>query len=172
LIHETYTQPKQPLEIERKFLVPTLPEDLEKYDNTTIRQGYVAVAEDGAEMRIRAMSAKYTVTVKSQSPGNQTGMSRVEYEMPIPRSLFAKLWEQTEGNKIEKVRFYIPHNEHTIELDIYFGELEGLITAEVEFETEAAANSFVPPSWIGEDITKNKAFKNQNLARFGKPEYL
>lgn len=168
--HETFSQPSQPLEIERKFLITKLPDNLEKYDNTTIRQGYVAVAEDGSEMRVRAMSATYTLAVKSQLPGNQTGMSRVENEIPIPQSLFAKLWELTQGNRVEKVRFFVPYGEYTIELDIYFGELEGLVTAEVEFENETSANGFVPPIWLGDDITKNKAYKNQNLARFGKPE--
>ena len=51
------------------------------------------------------------------------------------------------------------------ELDIYYGELEGLITVETEFKSEKEANEFIVPNWYGKEITYDKRYKNKNLAR-------
>ena len=55
------------------------------------------------------------------------------------------------------------------ELDVYHGELTGLVTVEVEFSSLEEAESFSPPAWFGEDITEDKRYKNKNLARNGRP---
>lgn len=168
--HESYTAPQQPKEIERKFLVNRLPENLDSCDNSMIRQGYVHIGDDGSEVRVRSKSMQYFLTGKSDAPDTMGGMVRTESELQISKKVFDMLWPTTAGKQVEKVRFVIPYHEHDIELDIYLGELNGLVTAEVEFEDEATAIAFTPPDWLGEDITKNKAYKNQNLAQHGKPQ--
>ena len=57
--------------------------------------------------------------------------------------------------------------DRTVELDIYCGDLTGLITAEVEFDTLEQQVNFVPPSWFGEDVTENERYKNRNLSAKG-----
>jgi CYTH domain-containing protein len=52
----------------------------------------------------------------------------------------------------------------TAELDVYGGALEGLLTAEIEFPSEAAARAFAPPPWLGEEVTGDATYANQNLA--------
>jgi CYTH domain-containing protein len=167
---EKYSNPVQPVEIERKFLVSSLPEHLDRYDNSMIRQGYVVIGEDGSEVRIRSKSTLCYITVKKPASSENDGLKRLEIDEQIPRQLFDELWKSTEGMRVEKVRFVIPYNNYVIELDIYLGELSGLVTAEVEFDDENTAMEFTPPDWLGEDVTSIKAYKNQNLARFGKPE--
>jgi adenylate cyclase len=55
----------------------------------------------------------------------------------------------------------------TIELDVYHGQLEGLITAEIEFASAEAAAAFRPPAWLGREITDDPGYKNKRLATHG-----
>jgi CYTH domain-containing protein len=153
-------------EIERKFLVTgDLPADLERHPSDPIRQGYIAIADDGTEVRIRARGDGRTLTVKS-SPSR----ARVEEELEIDARRFDSLWPLTEGRRIEKRRYVISASEdRSIELDVYAGALEGLVTAEVEFESERQAEEFEPPSWIGAEVTGDARYSNQSLATRGRP---
>lgn len=153
-----------PVEIERKFLVRALPENLEDFDHKTIRQGYMVIGADGSEARLRDKAGSYTLTVKSKGE-----LSRGEWETPITEEQFTTLWGTTAGKRVEKTRYAIPYGEHTIELDIYEGDLAGLVSAEVEFASEADAQAFEVPEWFADDVTANSGFKNQNLALNGLP---
>ncbi len=55
-----------------------------------------------------------------------------------------------------------------IELDIFDEPFSSLILAEVEFCSENAANAFLPPSWLGEDVTYDSRYHNSTLSGFGK----
>jgi CYTH domain-containing protein len=153
-------------EIERKFLVTgELPDDLDRYPSEEISQGYVAVADDGTEARVRACGDDYTLTVKS-GPSR----ARVEEKIEIDERRFESLWPLTAGRRIEKRRYLIPAGDQlSIELDLYSGELDGLVTAEIEFDSEDQAEAFEPPPWIGSDVTGDGAYSNQSLAVHGRP---
>ncbi|HML95624.1 MAG TPA: CYTH domain-containing protein [Thermodesulfobacteriota bacterium] len=151
-------------EIERKFLVKEMPDGLSGYEVHRIRQGYVSIGEDGTEVRLREKDGKFFLTVKSG--GN---LKRYEVEIRIGRKDFHALWPFTEGRRVEKLRYEIPYGPHVIELDVYSGRFEGLVTAEVEFESSEASAAFTPPKWIGKDITSDKRYKNKNLSRNGLP---
>lgn len=154
----------------RKFSVEAIPEmlDLTQVPQCTIRQGFVAISPDGAETRVRSTDDRlFEMTVKS-------GGTRQRSEHPpvvIDRGMFDALWAQTDGRQIEKTRYKIPHdNKLCIKLDIYAGHLDGLMTAEVEFPggPEAAsirAQLFKPPVWFGDEVSEDRRYKNQNLAR-------
>ena len=168
-------RPNQLVEVERKFLIDleSLPFDPEGFEHTTIRQGYLAVSDDGSETRIRDFGndQRFELTVKSNGT-----VARKEKNIQIDKEVFESLWPLTLERRIEKTRYYIPYvdpegDKHTIELDIYHGpsHLNGLCTAEVEFEgreTEATlrADTFQPPEWFGEDISSNPSYKNRSLA--------
>ena len=155
----------QPLEIERKFIVKHLPENLGQYKHAEIRQGYLAITQDGTEVRLRQKGDKYYQTVKKGS-----GKVRFESEVEITKDQFESQWMTTEGRRVEKTRYEIPHESGTIELDIYHGTLEGLLSAEMEFLSEDASNRFTAPEWLGEEVTENADYKNQNLALHGLPK--
>lgn len=156
----------QPQEIERKFLVDIklLEGNPDDYEHATIRQGYLAIAEDGSEARVRDKAGKYSLTVKTGGD-----LVRGEWETELTEGQFETLWLATDGKRVEKTRFKIPYGEHVIELDIYEGGLEGLVSAEIEFEDAYAAEQFEPPVWLCKDVTQESGFKNQNLARNGVP---
>lgn len=162
---ETHDKLPRLQEIERKFLVSTLPENLEQYPHKEIIQGYLAITEDGTEVRLRQKGKKYFQTVKSGK-----GKTRFESEIELTEEQFNALWEATQGKRVEKTRYEIPHENGVIELDVYRGDLKGLLSAEMEFSNEDASNNFVAPEWMSEEVTDDKGYKNQNLALHGIPK--
>ncbi len=146
------------MEIERKYLVKTLPDDLETYPYKEIEQGYLST---NPVVRIRRSNEKYILTYKGSGM-----MVREEYNLPLTKESFEHMKPKADGIFIEKRRYLIPYNEKlTVELDIFRGELEPLILAEVEFDTEEEANSFIPPEWFGEDVTFSTEYHNSTLSQ-------
>ena len=153
------------MEIERKFLVAAPPGDLDRHPASAIEQGYLAIEPGGVEVRVRRRAGKAVLTAKAG-----TGRTRAEEEVAIDAGAFERLWPLTEGRRVEKVRHLIPaENGLTIELDVYGGDLAGLVVAEVEFPDEAAADAFVAPAWMGADVTDDERYKNHRLAVDGRP---
>ncbi|HVY55081.1 MAG TPA: AAA family ATPase [Thermodesulfobacteriota bacterium] len=152
-------------EIERKFLVNEIPEDLYKYPSSHISQGYLEVTDDETEVRIRGKEGRFFKTVKSGQ-----GLERKEIETVIGDEAYNELWPKTAGRRIEKRRYEVPYEAHVIELDIYLGDLAGLIVAEVEFESVEESTRFMPPQWFGREVTDDSRYKNRNLALHGRPD--
>ena len=153
------------VEIERKFLVAALPPDLADHPGQRIEQGYLAIAPDGVEVRVRRRAGQATLTVKS-GPGEV----RVEEEMALEERRFDTLWQLTEGRRVSKTRHEIPLPGGAVaELDVYDGDLDGLLTVEIEFGTLETSEAFVPPPWIGRELTGDKRYANQSLALEGLP---
>ena len=152
------------MEIERKFLVDEVP-DLGAHESVPIEQGYLALAADGgAEVRLRRRGDERLLTIKGG-----TGEVRAEEELEFDRERFESLWPLTEGRRVSKTRHLIPLGELTVELDVYEGELDGLVTAEVEFGSEAEADRFEPPAWLGREVTGDERYLNERLAIDGAP---
>lgn len=150
-------------EIERKFLLDALPDDLP--DGEAIDQGYLAIMDDGLEVRIRRRAGRCTLTVKQGK-----GAVRAEEELDIEPDRFERLWPLTAERRVEKTRHVVPwEGGLAIEVDVYAGALEGLLVAEVEFASPDAADAFAPPAWFGADVTEDGRYKNAALATRGRP---
>ena len=162
---ETETEINAPLEIERKWLVNKFPAPFRSFPHKKIRQGYLLISPDGGEARIREKDDKYTFTLKKG-----TGKVRQELEIEISKEDFDVIWTSTIGKRVEKTRFTIPNSGSMIEVDIYHGNLEGLMTAEVEFESEDTSNAFSVPDWFEQEVTEDERFKNQSLSVDGIPQ--
>ena len=147
------------LEIERKFLVRKLPDDLASNPNTKISQGYLVSTDDGLQVRLRRSGHQYTLTFKRGS-----GNVREEREVELTATQFDALWPATQGKRLVKTRYEIPLGKHTVEIDVYHERHEGLIVAEVEFDEEEAARNFQPTDWLGDDVTGDPRYSNQLLA--------
>lgn len=153
------------LEIERKFTIKELPENINQYTHDDIKQGYYTDISTNIEFRLRQKSNKFYKTYKK---GN--GLTREEFETEIPEEEFNTFWPLTKEKRLEKTRYYIPYDKHTIELDVYKNSLQGLITVEIEFKTEDEANEFIIPDWFDKDVTNDEEYKNKNLASKEKHE--
>ncbi len=158
--------PPAGVEIERKWLVRELPEEeLGDAPADRIAQGYLAVGGDNEpEVRLRRRNERTLLTVKSSG-----GLARVEEEIEVDERTFDSLWPLTESRRVEKTRHMIPHGDATLELDVYEGDLDGLVVAEVEFASEEASRAFDPPPWLGEDVTEDGRYKAKRLAVDGAP---
>jgi adenylate cyclase len=151
------------MEIERKFLVAD-PPDLDHTESDQIEQGYLALGADG-EVRLRRRGERLLLTAKRGG-----GISRDEAEVDLDREAFERLWPLTEGRRLRKRRHVLPQGDLRIELDVYQGDLEGLVVAEIEFDTEDEARAFQPPDWIGDEVTGDDRYLNETLAAKGRPE--
>ena len=145
------------MEIERKYLLKQLPEHLETYPHHHLEQGYLCTAP---VVRIRKDDDRYELTYKSGGM-----MVREEYNLLLTREAYEHLKTKIDGRLITKNRYMIPYDGYTIELDIFENDLAPLVLAEVEFETEEAANQFTPPQWFGKDVTFSGAYHNSVLSR-------
>jgi adenylate cyclase len=154
------------LEIERRFLVASLPDDIRtqirNLPYTDITQGY-----SGFRLR-RSVTSKGEVTYIMGIKTSQSADPRIsikhEEEWPIDEARFRELWPSVDEGIIEKRRYRISHGEHTIQLDIFRGgEIDGRMLAEVEFNSVDEAQAFRPPEWFGSDVTS--VVSNAKLAR-------
>ena len=148
------------MEIERKFLVNTLPGDLSSFHKRIIEHGYLCRIP---AIRVRNDNGRFFFTLKSGG----LGMSHEELESEIPEEAFKHLLKKTDGIVIKKDRYEIPYERYIIELDIFKDELDGLIIAEVEFPSEEEALDFTPPDWLGKDVTGDPKYTNSNLSMKG-----
>ena len=147
----------KPMEIERKYLIRRLPENLSQYQCKKIAQGYICT---NPVVRIRKSDDEYYLTYKGKGL-----MAREEYNLPLTQEGYEHMLPKIDGRLIEKSRYLIPlDGKLTAELYIFEGDLAPLIIVEVEFDSLDAANSFSPPEWFGEDVTESRKYHNSNLA--------
>lgn len=159
------------MEIERKFTIKELPEDLIQYVCRELEQGYLC---NRPVVRVRKSvkngEASYILCYKSklglEQKEDATAQVCREEEMPLTKEAYEKLLSKVDGRVITKRRYLIPYDAYTIELDIFAGELTGLVFAEVEFPDEKAAAEFVPPAWFDKDVTFDDRFRNGWLAQW------
>ena len=146
------------MEIERKFLIAKLPENLEGYPSRTLEQAYLCTEP---VVRVRRSGDTYTLTYKSKGL-----MSREEYNLPLTAESYEHLKQKADGNIIRKQRYRIPLEDGLIaELDLFAPPFETLTLAEVEFSSEQQALDFVPPEWFGEEVTWSTEYHNSTLSR-------
>ena len=150
------------MEIERKFLTKHIPFDITVYPYKQISQAYISFSPT---IRIRQSDDKYILTVKGKGH-----LAREEFELLLTKEDYDSLFLKTEGTPVVKKRYLVPVEEYTAEVDIYEGELEGLMTTEVEFPSLEAAEAFVAPEWFGRDVSEEKAYKNTSLSLYGMPK--
>ena len=133
------------MEIERKYLVSGIPDNIDSYPCRFIEQGYLNTAP---VVRVRRDNDNYYLTYKGGGM-----MAREEYNLPLNKEAYEHLIKKADGNG------------YTIELDIFEGLFAGTILAEVEFPTIEAANSYTAPSWFIDDVTNDPAYHNSNMSR-------
>lgn len=147
------------LEIERKFLIKG---DFRPYVTHSVRiaQAYLCVSKKST-IRIRIKGEEAFLTVKGAS--NAHGFARHEFEYAIPLADAQEMMRLSPFPAIEKERCYVPCGKHTYEVDVFHGEREGLVLAELELESEQEA--FERPDWLGEEVTGDIRYYNAFMAQ-------
>lgn len=145
------------MEIERKYLIIHPPADYRTWPYHQIEQAYLCTAP---VVRIRRQDDQYYLTYKSKGL-----LAREEYNLPLTKESYEHLLSKADGIVLTKKRYLQPLDGGlTIEFDVFEGEYEGLMLAEVEFPTIEAAESFLPPQWFDRDVTLSGEYQNSRLA--------
>lgn len=156
------------MEIERRFLIRNknkVNELIEEFKDSkkAIVQDYI-FSDIFTAIRKRKIEkngqVKYVYTVKT----GKSNLSVNEYESEITKEQYDKL-EKDEGRiTIEKDRYFIPYIENLIiELDVFHGAYEGIIFAEIEYETEKQAYDVRVPDWF--DVEIGEKVSNDMMSR-------
>jgi CYTH domain-containing protein len=176
------------VEIERKFLVEKLPENLESYDRHVIEQGYLNVSP---AVRVRREDDIFYMTYKGKRSPESGGIGQVEYNMPLDEESYLNLIDKADGNIIRKTRYLLPLNNDAftdeflknssetalnlkngnikIELDVFEGIFSGLYIAEVEFQSEEAAENYKKASWFCREVTGDIKYSNAYMSAHTRP---
>ncbi|KQR65187.1 CYTH domain-containing protein [Pedobacter sp. Leaf176] len=153
-------------EIERKFLInPAKWAELTKPGGKHLRQGYIST-EPHKTIRIRVAAGKGWLTIK----GISTGATRLEYEYEIPLNEAVELLDNFAENELEKTRYEIAFEGKLWEVDVFSGDNDGLIVAEIELTSEDEL--FELPDWILEEVTHEKKYYNSNLTTYPFKDWL
>ncbi len=148
-------------EIERKFLLKD--DSWKEFADvgSDYKQAYLAITMERT-VRVRIAADKGYLTIKGPSVEGKIGHAEYEYEIPLSdaNDLFNHLCEP---GKIEKTRYNIRYENHIWEVDVFHGDNEGLIIAEVEMQSEDEIVAL--PSWVGEEVTGRSEYANAMLAR-------
>lgn len=159
------------MEIERKFLINSIPDNLDEYPFKRIEQAYLNI---NPVVRVRREDDDYYMTYKGSGM-----MAREESNLPLTKDAYYHLLLKADGNVINKRRYLIPllHPQVVegapkppdgysllIELDVFEKPFAPLIIAEVEFGSKEAAEAFLPPEWFGEEVTYKREYHNSNMA--------
>lgn len=158
------------MEIEKKYTIKKLPENLETYPCKIIEQAYLNTSP---VVRVRKSDDSYYLTYKGSGL-----MAREEYNLPLDESSYRHLLKKADGNIISKKRYVIPIDNPQfedgygltvpklcIELDIFAPPFSPLVMAEVEFPDIGMANAFIPPAWFDEDVTNNPEYHNSVMSQ-------
>ena len=150
------------LEIERKFRVRDDSYKTQATGHTRIEQGYIA-SGNGRTVRVRIRGDRGYITIKG--PSLDGGLSRYEFETEIAVGDARDLMQLCEPGIIQKERWLVPLEDgHTVEVDEFFGDNEGLVMAEIELA--GPDDPFPRPSFLGEEVTGDRRFYNSHLRRY------
>ena len=148
------------VEIERKFLVKSDQYKSESFKVQRIIQGYLSSVPE-RNVRVRLIGDQGFLTVKGI--GNESGVSRFEWEVKISQKEAEQLLQICEPGKIDKSRYLINSNNYIIEVDEFLGDNEGLGIAEIELNSEE--ETFEKPKWLGEEVTGQIRYYNSELMK-------
>ena len=144
-------------EIERKYLVKSdvyLRLATERHE---VKQGYLC-ADGVRTVRVRLWDDRGVLTIKGQ--GN--GVSRFEWEQQIPGADAKELFGLCQPGRVEKTRYIVPLGELKVEVDVFHGENEGLVFAEIELPAEDYR--FALPEWLGPEVTGDPRYYNAYIS--------
>ena len=147
------------IEIERKFLVLSTNFLRESFTFGRIVQGYLS-SHPERSVRVRIKEDKGFITVKGKS--SSSGTTRMEWEKQIHPEEAKMLLSICENGIIDKVRHEIYIGKHLYEVDVFSGDNEGLIMAEIELKSEDEV--FENPFWLGQEVTNDERFYNAYLS--------
>jgi CYTH domain-containing protein len=154
-------------QVERRFLVDF--DDIPRGvmgQSTDIVQSYISFTP---EIRLRNVNGnEFLFTLRT--PINDGGEAhRRDVEFNLTADEYNELFQKISGTAIRKARYRVTYDDVNVRLDIFFGDLDGLVFAEILFSDAEEAAAFMPLHWFGEEITEDGRYRNAALSRDGMP---
>ncbi len=146
-------------EIEHKFLLSNNDWKNHIHKSSEYKQGYL-ISDNKRSIRVRISNNKAWLNIKSATIG--TLRQEYEYEIPLEegKEILSTLCEKP---IIEKTRYFVPYKQHIWEIDVFSGDNEGLIVAEVELSK--VGELFARPDWLGKEVTEDIRYYNNQLCK-------
>ena len=141
-------------EFELTYLIKELPLGVKDSPHKEILDIYIPAHAEHTILRIRKSGDTYEITKKQPAHGIDSS-HQIENTIPLSREEFADLSVMT-GKRIEKTRYYYQENSVTYEVDVFKGDLAGLVVVDVEFKSNEQKDRFVPPTWVLADVAQAK----------------
>ena len=153
------------VERERRYLLQDLPEGLNRADHhLQITDNYIT----GTRLRIRKVrdpkTNKWVVKFTQKFAPDQSDFSRTIITNTYLNALEAETLSVFEANEIRKNRYKFEFDGRQFSIDMFLGDLFGLVLAEVSFETDEELQSFRKPAWALADVTKVELFTGGRLS--------
>lgn len=146
-------------EIERKFLLKNASWKKFADEGTHYSQGYL-IGSKAASVRVRIQGHRAFLNIKSAT----IDITRQEFEYEIPFDEATEILETLcEKPLIEKTRFHVNDEDHLWEIDVFSGDNNGLIVAEIELNNKE--EMFAKPDWLGEEVSDDVRYYNVNLVK-------
>ncbi len=146
------------IEIERKFLVKNnLWQDSVK-KGTDFKQAYLT-SGGSCSIRVRKEGSEANLNIKSATPE----ILRQEFEYPIPLDEAEELLSLFCTTAVTKKRYEVEYAGKTWEIDVFSGDNDGLIVAEIELDD--IDEEFALPPWAGDEVSSEVRYYNTELAR-------
>ncbi|HEV3471250.1 MAG TPA: hypothetical protein VG148_18135 [Pyrinomonadaceae bacterium] len=153
------------VERERRYLLRGLPEGVSPRDeHAQITDNYIT------NTRLRLRKSRWV-------PTGEWSLKLTQKHTPAPpdfaRALITTLYLNRaeyealsvfEANELRKNRYYLRHEGRLYSVDVFLGDLRGLILAETDFDTDAELDAFAPPPFAAADVTREELFTGGRLA--------
>lgn len=141
-------------ELERTYLVKELPSGFEGTRSEEMLDIYIPSSVEHPVLRIRKTGEKYEITKKEPFEKGDAS-HQIETTIPLTKAEYAEFCKLP-GKRVQKTRFTYQENKVSYEIDIFRGDLEGLVLVDVEFSSLEEKDAFVPPTWCLAEVTQEK----------------
>ncbi len=153
------------LERERRYLLDGLPEGLTRASpHVQITDNYIT----GTRLRLRKVrepqTNKWTVKFTQKFAPNPADLSRAIITNIYLTAAESEVLSVFEANEIRKNRYAHEFAGRKFSIDMFLGDLLGLVLAETSFNSDEELDSFPPPPFAVEDVTNNDLFAGGNLS--------
>jgi adenylate cyclase len=141
------------IELEKTFLAKTIPDNLQSLKSKEIIDIYIPKTKEHPKIRIRKNGSKFELTKKEPVDNDPSVLK--EQNINLTQEEFNAL-NKLEGKRVHKIRYYYPYKNHTAELDVFLGNLKGLVLVDFEFTTQEKKDEFIMPDFCLADVTPEK----------------
>ncbi|MEA2205642.1 MAG: hypothetical protein QOE77_2418 [Blastocatellia bacterium] len=153
------------VERERRFLLQDLPEGLSRADpHVQITDNYIT----GTRLRLRKVrdpkTNKWTIKFTQKFAPDPRDLSRTIITNTYLNALETESLAISDANEIRKNRYHFDYEGHTFAIDMFLGDLFGLVLAEVSFASDAEMENFPPPSFALAEVTNDETFSGGRLS--------